>query len=47
MVLSPIFRGPKLEVFPVAKASPAFLTFKPQNADLKFFYKFWEENLQD
>jgi hypothetical protein len=47
MISSPAFRGPELETFPVAKASPAFLTFKPKNGDLKFFFKFWEENLQD
>jgi hypothetical protein len=49
MILSPAFRGQKLEIFSAAKASPALLTFKSQNGDLKsiFKFKFWEENLQD
>jgi hypothetical protein len=34
------------EVF-LAKATPTLATFEPQNGDLKFFFKFWEENLQD
>jgi hypothetical protein len=47
MILSPTFRGPKFEIFSAAKASPALLTFKSQNGDLKSTLKFWEENLQD
>jgi hypothetical protein len=47
MILSPTFRGPKFEIFSAAKASPTLLTFDPQNGDLKFIFKFWEENLQD
>jgi hypothetical protein len=47
MILSPTFRRPKFEIFSAAKASPALLTFKSQNGDLKSIFKFWEENLQD
>jgi hypothetical protein len=34
------------EVF-LAKATPALAAFEPQNGDLKFIFKFWEENLRD
>jgi hypothetical protein len=47
MILSPAFRGPMFEIFSAAKASPALLAIEPQNGDLKFNFKFWEENLQD
>jgi hypothetical protein len=43
MILSPTFRGPKFEIFSAAEASPALLTFKSQNGDLKSIFKFWEE----
>jgi hypothetical protein len=41
----PGFSRAKAREFLAAKASPALVALESQNVDLKFIFKFWEENL--